>query len=136
MSEDNRAAARRWFEEVWNQRNDAAVHELMAPGAVGHMEGGDVHGAEEFLAARANLLRAIPDLRVTVEDTVVEGDRVALRWRVVGTHSGEGLGIPPSGRAADFRGITVMKMANGRMVEGWDGWNMGALLQALSAPNG
>src|SRR5512146_3065073 len=106
MNEQNRALALRWMEEVWNQRREEAVDELMHADAVGHMEGGDVHGPAGFKIAREAFLEAIPDLRIEVEDSLAEGDQVVLRWRVTGTHRGAGLGIPPSGRRVEARGIS------------------------------
>jgi steroid delta-isomerase-like uncharacterized protein len=129
----NAALARRWFEEVWNQRKDDTVTELMADVCDGHMEGGDVHGPAEFLAARAALLAAFPDIRVKVEDVVSEGDKVVVRWSASGTHKGDELGVAASGRKASFRGMSWIRFANGKVVEGWDSWNMGRLLQELEA---
>jgi predicted ester cyclase len=131
MSERNRALSLRWFEEVWNQRLTATVDELLAPGGIGYMEGAVVRGPAEFKAVRAALLEAFPDLRVTVEDTVVEGDNVVVRWSASGTHLGDGLGLQATRSPVAFRGMTWQRFANGRMVEGWDAWNQGALIETL-----
>lgn len=133
MSSSNTALAKRWFEEVWNQRRDATVNELMAVECDGHMEGGDVRSPSEFLAARAALLSAFPDLKVKVEDTIAEGDRVAVRWSARGTHRGGDLGFAASGQGADFRGISWIRFSDGKIVEGWDSWNLGRLLEDLRA---
>lgn len=133
-NERNRAVALRWMEEIWNQRREEVVDELMHEDAVGHMEGGDVHGPAGFKQARAAFLQAIPDLRIEVEGSVAEGDAVVLRWRVTGTHRGDGLGIPPSGRRVDARGMSWFQIRDGRMVEGWDSWNQTGLMTALSPP--
>jgi steroid delta-isomerase-like uncharacterized protein len=98
------------------------------------MEAGDVHGPAGFREARAALLEALPDVHIEVEATVGSGDDVALRWRVRGTHRGAGLGVPASGRRVEFRGISWFRFADGRMIEGWDAWNLGGLLARLSAP--
>lgn len=126
--------ARNWFEEVWNQRRDATVRELLAPAALCHMEGAELVGPEQFLQARTALLEAFPDMRVTVEATLAEGNEVVVRWAARGTHRGDGLGMPASRRDASFRGITWLRFANGQIVEGWDSWNLGKLLQELAAP--
>jgi steroid delta-isomerase-like uncharacterized protein len=131
MSEENRARAQRWMQEIWNERREATIDELMHPEAIGHMEGGDVHGPSGFKAARASLLDALPDLTIEVEDSVSENDSVVLRWRVSGTHKGSGLGLPPTGRPVSFRGMSWFRLENGQMVEGWDSWNLGALLEDL-----
>ena len=109
----NAALARRWFEEVWNERKDATVSELFGAQSVGHMEGAEAHGPSQFLTMRASLLRAFPDLRVTVEDVIAEGEQAVVRWSVRGTHEGAVAGIPASGRGVSFRGMTWMKFANG-----------------------
>jgi steroid delta-isomerase-like uncharacterized protein len=134
LPESNADIARRWFDQVWNLRRDAAVHELLHGGGIGHLEGMDVRGPEQFLAARAALLDAFPDLRVTVEATVSEGPDVVVRWSAGGTHNGDGLGFPASARQASFRGMTWLRFENGQIVEGWDSWNLGQLLQELRAP--
>jgi steroid delta-isomerase-like uncharacterized protein len=131
MNEDNRARALRWMQQIWNERRESTIDELMHPDAVGHMEGGDVYGPDGFKAGRASLLDALPDLTIEVEDSVAENDAVVLRWRVTGTHKGSGLGLPPTGKAVNFRGISWFRFADGQMVEGWDSWNLGALLEHL-----
>ncbi len=131
MSETNRALAKRWMEEVWNERRTETIDELLAAHAIGHMEGGDVRGPADFKTARATLLDAFPDLRVTVEDTIAEGNHVVVRWRVTATHRGAGLGFAATHRAVEFRGLTWLTFERGILVEGWDAWNQGALLQSL-----
>jgi steroid delta-isomerase-like uncharacterized protein len=102
MSEQNRTLARRWFEEVWNQRNVDTVHEILDAEAIGHMEGFETRGHDDFKKVRAGLLDAFPDMNIDVEDTVAEGDNVVVRWRARGSHKGVGLGIPASGRLRTF----------------------------------
>jgi steroid delta-isomerase-like uncharacterized protein len=133
MTQDIRGLARRWFEENWNRRREEVVDELLAPTAIGHMEGVEVHGCEEFKAVRAGLLGAFPDLEIEVEDAIAEGDQVAVRWAVRATHLGEHFGFAASGKPVRFRGITWLRFADGRIVEGWDAWNQGELMQRLQA---
>jgi len=132
----NSQLARKWFDEVWNQRMDSTVHELLHPNVVGHMEGLEVRSPADYLQARAALLDAFPDLRVTVEAVISEGDDVVVRWSATGTHGGPGLGFAPSLRQARFRGMSWMVFSDGRIVEGWDSWNQGLLLQQLGGPSG
>jgi steroid delta-isomerase-like uncharacterized protein len=136
MSEsENSALARRWFDEVWNERREETVTELLAPDAAGHLEGGlEVCGPAEFHPVRAALLGAFPDFDVVVDQVIAQGDDVAVRWSAKGTHRGESLGIPASNRPAAFRGMTWLRFRDGRIVEGWDAWNQGRLLQDLQAP--
>jgi len=129
----NAVLARKWFREVWLPGGEATVHELMHPDAVGHMEGAEVHGAAEFLPARAALLDAFPDLDVHVDDLLEQGDQVAVRWSVTATHGGGGLGVPASQQKVRFRGITWLRFVEGKVVEGWDAWNQGQLLTTLTS---
>ena len=129
----NAELARRWFDEVWNKRRDATVLELLDPKIHGQMEGLEVRSPEDFLKARAGLLDGFPDLAVTVEDVVSEGDQAVVRWSASGTHRGGGLGIPPSDRRVSFRGMSWLVFSNGRIVKGWDAWNQGQLFQELTA---
>lgn len=132
MSETpNAALARRWINEVWNERRDATVHELLHADAVGHIEGGDVRGIEPFLVFRASLLGAFPDLRIRIDGLVADGDDVVFRWSVEGTHRGPQLGMLPTDRAVSFRGMSWLRFHGGRIVEGWDSWNQGGLVDTL-----
>jgi predicted ester cyclase len=131
MSQENVLLVRRWFEEVWNQRRTETIDELLLPTSIGHLETGDVRGGEEFKTVRAQLLSALPDLRLTIEDTVAEGDNVVARWRVYATHGGEGLGVPPTHRKVTIQGMTWFRIQGDSILEGWDRWNLGGLLTRL-----
>lgn len=134
MALDLAVLARRWFEEVWNQRRSETIDELMHPDGHGHLEGGEVHGPEHFKALSAELLRAFPDLRVSVEDAIAQGDQVVVRWNATATHTGPALGLTPTGRSVAFRGMTWLIFRDGKVIKGWDAWNQGALFQSLQAP--
>ena len=131
ISQSPAIVARRWFEEVWNARNDAAIDELMAPESYGHVEGGDVRGPEDFRKMRDMFFSALPDIRLEIEDIVTEGDRAAVRWRAVGTHTGDGFGFPATKQSVNIRGTTWLVIRDGKLVEGWDTWNLGGLLESL-----
>ncbi len=133
MPESNRDRALRWMREVWNDRREATIDEMIAPDGVGHMEGVVTRGPDGFREARAGLLGAFPDLRITVIAAVAEGDSVVVRWSVEATHLGGHLGVPATNRKVTFRGMTWLRFENGRIVEGWDSWNLGGLLEQLKA---
>ena len=133
MSEATHAMARRWMHEVWNERREATIDELMAPDGVGHIEGGEVIGPGPFREYRAAMLATFPDLRLTVEDSLADADSVVVRWKATGTHRGDALGVPATGREVAFSGMTWFRVADGRFVEGWDAWNMGGLLASLAS---
>jgi steroid delta-isomerase-like uncharacterized protein len=130
---ENVSIARRWFEEVWNQRRAATIDELLTPASVCHGEEGPITGQDDFRERlHVPLLSALPDIRVVIEDTLVEGCQVVVRWTATGTHTGDGLGIPPSGRAVSFRGITWLRIENGKLMEGWQSSNLPETLRSLS----
>lgn len=119
------------MEEVWNNRRDELVPKLMQPDAIGHIEGGEVCGPAEFLAFRNSLVGAMPNLKVHIDGAIADNDCVVLRWRVTGTHSGEGLGISPRNTPVAFSGMTWFRFVDGKLAEGWDCWNQGHLMNTL-----
>jgi len=142
MSEANKALIHRWFEKVWNQGNEAAIDELFAPTGVAHGLGDtevDLHGPAGFKPFYQNLKGGFPDLRITVEDVVAEGDKVMARIRAEGSHRGANLGVPATGRRICIAGIVVVRISGGQIVEGWNSWDQLGLLRqigALPAPEG
>lgn len=122
-----------WFERVWNQRDSAAAEELMAPDAVGHLEGGHtIVGPKAFLKFQRGFLDAVPDMHLTVIDTVADKTNVCVYWQASGSHTGRGLGFQPTHAALGFQGVTWFKVQAGRIVDGRDFWNMAALMQKMS----
>jgi steroid delta-isomerase-like uncharacterized protein len=130
-SNPNVGLARRWFEEVWNQRRTETIDELLTPESVGHMEGGDAHGIDGFKRAHAAFVAAFPDLRLSIEALMADGDQVAIRWRATGCHAGDGLGACATHEVVSFRGITWQRYRDGKLVEGWDCWDQTALAHHL-----
>ena len=131
MTETERNLGSRWFEEVWNKRRRDAIAEILAPDAVIHDGGTDAKGPEGFHAFYDLMMAAFSDLRVTVHDTFAEHDRICVRWSCVANHTGEGLGFPPTGKAVDVTGISILRVAGGRLVEGWQNWDMLGLMEQI-----
>lgn len=141
MSEQNKMIEGRLIEEVWNRGNFAVVDELIAGDYLGHSStpGGETHGRAGYKRYYAGLREAFPDLQVTVEDQIAEGDKVVTRWTARGTHQGEFQGIPPTDRQGTITGITIDRIANGKVVECWanaDDLGMMRLLGIVPAPEG
>ena len=104
----------------------------MSPKSIGHVEGGpDLYGPNDFRKMQAMFLSALPDVKIVIEDILAEGDRAAVRWRAVGTHGGEGFGFRATNQPVEVRGTTWMIVRDGQIVEGFDTWNAGALVQTL-----
>jgi len=131
--EDNKAIARRYWVEGWNKGNLAVFDELLAPGFVLHDPGfpEPIHGPEGFKQYYAVYSTAFPGNQITVEDYFAEGDTVVSRWTARGTHTGNLMGIAPTGKQATVTGITIQRITNGRIAEDWSNYDMLGLLQQL-----
>jgi len=129
------AFIRRWFDEVWNKKNLAAVDEMTSPNVIGHgqAEHGTDIGLVEFKSFARQLHAAFPDMRVTIDYVVEQDDKVVARWTTTMTHKSEFLGIAPTEKKVVFTGTTTQKISAGKIVEGWDNWDQLALLVQLGA---
>ena len=135
MTELERSLGTRWFEEVWNKGNGAAIAEMLAPDAVLHEGGTDSVGPEGFHSFYDRLNSAFSDFQVTVHDTIVEGDRACVRWTCTCNHTGNALGIPATYKIVHVTGISILRIANGRMIEGWQNWDMLGMLEQIQGLN-
>jgi steroid delta-isomerase-like uncharacterized protein len=136
MSEANKILVGRWFEEVWNQGREETIDELFAANGIGYGLGDtDVptRGPAEFRVFASNLRGALPDIHMTIEDMMAEGDKVTVRITLEGTHKGGQLGVAPTGRRIHIQGIVVVRIANGQIVEGWNSWDQLGLLRQIGA---
>jgi len=136
MSEQNVDIVRRWFQEVWNEGRLQTIHELMAEDAVGIGQAGPeavIRGPQQFQPFVEKLREAFPDIHVTIEDAFGSGDKVAARWSATMTHRGGQLGVPPSGKRVRITGISIVRIANGQIVEGFDNWDQFTMLRGIGA---
>ncbi len=131
-TEENKTIARRFNDEVWDAGDESALDELFAEDAVDH---GAIPGQPPGREGHKHQVRlfhsAFPDLHVTAEDIFSEGDRVAYRWTGRGTHQGELLGIAPTGNEVTFKGIDVLRIAGGKVVERWSEYNALEAMQQM-----
>jgi steroid delta-isomerase-like uncharacterized protein len=128
-AEAQRAVVHRFVEEFWNQGQIAAADELMSRDAVIHEP---VSGTPEDLKAMAISMReAFPDWHSTVEEMVVEGDRVVERWTGRGTHEGEFQGIPPTGKRVTVPGVVFYRISDGKIAEFRGQFDRLSLMQQL-----
>jgi steroid delta-isomerase-like uncharacterized protein len=133
MSEaENKTIAQRFNEDVWGRGDQAVLEELLDPDFVDHDAlPGQAPGREGHKQILAAFRSAFPDLNVTTEDIVAEGDKVVSRWTARGTHRGELLGIAPTGNGVTIKGIEVLRVAEGRIVERWAQFNDLEMMQQL-----
>jgi steroid delta-isomerase-like uncharacterized protein len=136
MQTDPKSLVHRWFDEVWNQGREETIDELFGEDGVAFGLGAGeapVYGPAGFKVFWRNIRAALPDVQISVEDTVAEGDKVATRVVLQGTHQGEGLGVKPAGRRVRIAGIVLVQFADGRIIRGWNSWDQLGLLQQLGA---
>lgn len=124
MSEENKALIQRWFEEVWNQGNSKVIDELLADDGVIHGlvdgNGNPVTGRQAFHEFHNQFRGAFPDIYVSVDDVIADGDRVVARCSVRGTHSGGHLGFAATDAPVEFDGIAIVRIKDGKIVEAWN----------------
>lgn len=123
---------RRWFEEYWNAGRDEALDELV------HRECRqiDLMAPEElardvWVGQLAGIRAAVPDIRFTIQDVLVEGERAAASWEATGTHTGEGLGMPPTGRTFTIAGMGIATVRDGRLTHITEIWDRPGLMRQL-----
>jgi steroid delta-isomerase-like uncharacterized protein len=133
MSEQNKAIVRRLFEELWNKGNLSLADQLFAPNYEHHdASSPDFGRGPESERKRATLYRtAFPDMHLTIEDIIAEGETVMTRWSCHGTHNGDLNGIAPTGKQFTISGVTIARFANGKLAEGYVNWDALGLMQQL-----
>jgi predicted ester cyclase len=132
MAEDYKAIICRAIEEIANKGNLAAVEEYFAPDYVGHFGGfPEVRGIEALKQFMSMNHGAFTEKRATIEQMIAEGDTVAVRitWR--GKHTGDLMGIAPTGKEVTLTGIAILRFANGKIVEHWANPDAIGLLRQL-----
>ena len=132
--QENIEVMRRWFHEVWNEGRVEAIHELFAANGVATGHYGDrsvIHGPEEFVPFYKQIRASFSNMKTTIEDAFGIGDKVAVRWTAVMTHSGDGMGVPPTGNVVKITGTTIARIADGKVIEGWDNWDRLGLLEQI-----
>ncbi|HKY27365.1 MAG TPA: ester cyclase [Pyrinomonadaceae bacterium] len=137
MSEANKELIRRWFEEVWNKGRADAIDEMIDENCIihglGDATGQPVTGPSEYKSFYATFRQAFPEITVSVEDTVAEGDMVAARCAVYGKHAGDSLGIKASEAPVDFTGITIVRVKDGRIAEAWNNFDFMRMYRQIGA---
>lgn len=137
MSEQNKALVRRFYEEAYTKGNLALIDELFDTNYVGHSPvGADMRGPSSAKQGVSSFRAAFPDLQFTIDDQIAEGDKVAVRSTLRGTHKGAVFGIPPTGTPVTLPGITIHRVAGGKIVESWISFDNQSLLQQLGAVPG
>jgi len=135
MSEENKAVLRRWFDEVWNNARADVIEELFDENGIAHGLSDDpsnpIRGPRDYKPFYEAFRQGFPNLKVIVEDMVAEGDKVAARCSVRGSHEGEFLGRAATQSPVEITGITIVRIYNGKIVEAWNNFDFMRLHQQV-----
>lgn len=131
--EENKAIIRRWLEEGWTNGNLSVADELIDPGFIAHVAGGQAvpwgpDGVKQIVAAWRT---GFPDGRMVIDDLIGEADKVVIRMTWRGTHQGDFYGIAPTNRQVSVTSIGIDRVVNGKIVEGWGEVDMLGMYQQL-----
>jgi steroid delta-isomerase-like uncharacterized protein len=133
---EREALARRFFEDAFSEGRLEVIDDITADDYRSH-DPQDRFGHLRGPAAARETVKlyrtAFPDLRITIDDVIEQRDRVVIRWTATGTHQGELFGLAPTGRHGTVTGITIWRMAGGRVVEAWTNWDTLGLMQQIGA---
>jgi len=132
MAAQSAELSRRIFEDVWNRKNLNAIDDLISANYIHHdansPAASGIDGYKQFVNYYMN---AFPDAHFTIDDAFTDGQNDVTRWTVVGTHEGELAGIPRTGRRFSVTGISIARIANGKITESWNNWDALGLMQQL-----
>jgi predicted ester cyclase len=134
MGDANQQLMRRWFEEVWNLKRESAVDEMYPEGRKAHglpYPDSEIVGPGAFKEFRRGFLKGFPDIHITLEDSVADQDRVAVRWTATMTHQGEFSGVAPTGKPARLSGATFARIEDGVIIEAWNFMDLSGFVQRL-----
>ena len=136
-TEKNKALVHRVFEEGFNQNKASVIDELIAPNYVNYDFPAPAPGREGFKIVTSMFLAAFPDMHITLEEKIAEGDKVVTRGYFTGTHQSEFMGIAATGKQVNVKYIDIWRVKDGQLVENWVQMDLLGLMQQLGvAPTG
>jgi len=120
MTAENKAIARRIYEDLWNSGNLNVAEEIFV----------NAEGVKKYIAT---FRAAFPDIWHTVEDLIAEGDQIVARFTARGTHQGAWKGIAPTGKQVTYTGMTILQIVNGKVAKHHTEWDALRLMQQIGA---
>jgi predicted ester cyclase len=135
MAQSPHDLARRWFDEVWNKGRVEAIDELATPDAkcYGFPQPESVLNRDEFKEYVLEFRRSFTHIHLSVDESVAEGYRVAVRWTGKMKHTGSGLGFAPTGQIVHVHGMSILHLRDGQISDGWNALDLGSIVHFLSA---
>jgi predicted ester cyclase len=135
MAEEYETLMHRWFEEVWNQGREVVIDELFAEDGIGHglptETGEPIRGPEDFKPFYRKFREAFPNIKVTVGETVSDGEKIAAVCHVSAVHEGEGIGLSPTNQPIEFTGICMIRVKDGKIAESWNAFDFMTMYSQL-----
>ncbi len=130
--DDLKSLTQRYNDELWNKKNLAIIDEMVAPDFVDRDQVPGLPAGREGVKVFAQMyISAFPDVQVKIEDIIVEGNKVVFRWTANGKHTGALMGIPPTGKSATVKGISINHYRGNQIAEGWNLFDQLGMLQQL-----
>ncbi|WP_164929224.1 ester cyclase [Gloeobacter violaceus] len=140
LTEQNRVVALRFAQEGWgtNPGWEKIWDELIDPNVVHHFNSQteSIVGLEANKAFNASLFRGFPDIKHRIEDVIAEGKKVVYRTKLKGTHTGNFLGIAPTGKSVTINDFTLLRIADGKIAEWWYECNLLEVMKQLGLMSG
>ncbi len=130
-AENNKATALRWYESVFNAGRLELIEELFATNFVDHDPSNPLPGYVGLRQLVGMYRSAFPDIHLSVEDTIAEGDKIVTRFTGRGTHKGPLMGIPPTGKKVTITALDILHFKDGRIVEHWGNQDLLGMMQQL-----
>ena len=133
LEANNKALVRTMLEACWNRGELGSLDDLLAPTYVNHDPAlpAPARGVEPYRQVVRMYRTAFPDVRLTIEDMIGEGDVVSTRWSVTGTHQGVLLGVKATGKRIALTGVTMTRLQAGKIQEDWVAWDLAGLMRQL-----
>jgi len=134
LTNDAATLMRRWFQEVWNEGKESTIDEMFgADSVMWGVNRPDVasRGPEEFRVFYDAMRKTFSDMHIELEDVRQQGDTAYTRFTVTAKHSGDGMGMAPSGKTIKLVGMCALRAENGKIVEGWNVWDQVGLAREL-----
>lgn len=131
MSKNYETLLHRWFEEVWNQGREEVIDEIFPNGLAHGLGNEPVRGSNNYKPFYRAFKDAFPDVKITVEDWVLDGDKLAVHCRAVATHQGQGLGFAPTNQPVDFTFMAFIRIEDDKIAEAWNILDSAKMYQQL-----
>lgn len=136
MNDTNKALIRRWYHQMWDGGQLELANELVAPSFTSRQLHNPAHlprGPEGARQVVKLYRHALPDMHHTIEEQLLDGNKVVTRWTMRGTHKGDLFGIPATGKRTTVSGISIEQIINGQITESWFDLDLLGLMQQIGA---